>query len=71
MTLPESDSESGRTSSRQAKRSKPDRLLGRNSLRGTPALVTMMKATDPPDRENRAGIGGLYVARFGAIFLQS
>ena len=37
---------------------------------GSAALVTMMKATDFRDRDNRAGIGQLYAARFRTIFLE-
>ena len=38
---------------------------------GGPALVTMVKATELRNRDNRADIRGLYIARFRTILLKS
>jgi hypothetical protein len=69
MTLPGGDGESGPKVEPANKAKQTGRLLGRGSS-GSSAFVTMMKPTDLRDRDNRAGIGRLYVARFRAIFLQ-
>ena len=61
--------ESGPQVERASQSSKTDGLLGTGSS-GSQALVTMMKTTDLRDRDNPAGTGHLYIARFRTIFLQ-
>ena len=61
-------SQSWRKSSRK---SQANRIVfsAEDSLGGQ-ARITVMKTTDLRDRDNRAGIGQLYFARFRTIFLQ-
>ena len=42
-----------------------------NGFSSSAAFVTMMKTAYFRDRENLAGVGGLYSARFRTVFLQS
>jgi len=69
MTLPGGAGESG-PQIEQASKAKQTGSSSRRGSSGRPALVTMMNGTDLRDRDNRAGIGRLHVARFRAMFLQ-